>query len=149
MQGSRFNDLFHLYLCLTNSWEEAVMIRDIQLQNYVSLFRVNWKRWVPKWATQLGYIFGYSKKTNLSGLLTMLLRLSIINPINNQNCQKSLGFRVKNIVKNEWKHKIKLAMRFFLTPFIHVEALRHSEENTDHTIVFKIYRTINLLNKKN
>ena len=81
----------------------------------------------------------------------MLLRLSIINPINNQNCQKSLGFRVKNIVKNELKlkHKIKLAMRFFLTPFIHVEALRHSEENTDHKIVFKIYRTINLLNKKN
>ena len=32
---------------------------------------------------------------------------------------------------------------------IHMEALRHSEENTDRTIVFKIYRTLNLINKKN
>ena len=40
MQGRRFNDLFKLYLCLTNSWEGAVVIIDIQLENYVSLFNL-------------------------------------------------------------------------------------------------------------
>ena len=54
---------------------------------------------------QMGYPIGVRiwvlQKTNLLRLLTMLLWLSIIKPINNQNCQKSLGFRVKNIVKNE------------------------------------------------
>ena len=64
--------------------------------------RINWKRWAPKWATQLGQLFGYSKKTsNLSRLLTMLLRFTIIKPTNNENCQKSLGFRLPIIVKNE------------------------------------------------
>ena len=29
-------------------------------------------------------------------------------------------------------------------PFIHVEAFRHSEENSDRTVVFNIYRTISL-----
>ena len=47
---------------------------------------------VPIWVPQ---------KTNLSGLLKMLLWLSIVKPIKNRNCQKSLGFRVKNIAKNE------------------------------------------------
>ena len=54
---------------------------------------------------QMGHPIGVRiwvlQKTNLLRLLTMLLWLSIIKPINNQNCQKSLGFRVKNIVKNE------------------------------------------------
>ena len=56
--------------------------------------------------TQMGYpngvpIWVLQKKPNKSSrLLTMLLRLSIVKPINNQNCQKSLGFRVKNIKLN-------------------------------------------------
>ena len=37
---------------------------------------------------------------------------------------------------------IKLNLSYdFWTPFIHMEAFRHSEENTDRAIVFKIYRT--------
>ena len=44
---------------------------------------------------QMGYPIGVPiwllQKTNLSGLLTMLLRLSRIKPINNQDYQKSLG----------------------------------------------------------
>ena len=67
--------------------------------------------------TQLGYPTGVSirvlQKTNLSRLLTMLLTLSIIEQVINQNCQKSFTFRVKNIVKNEKKHKTKLDVRFF------------------------------------
>ena len=31
---------------------------------------------------------------------------------------------------------------------IHMEALRHLEENTDRTIVFKIYRALNLFKQK-
>ena len=77
---------------------------------------VNWKRWEPKWGTQSGYLFRYSEKANLSRLLTSLLKLSIIKPINNQNCQKSLGFRVKKIMENEEKHKTKLALRSFEPP---------------------------------
>ena len=57
--------------------------------------------------TQLGYPTGVSirvlQKTNLSRLLTMLLTLSIIEQADNQNCQKSFTFRVKNVVKNEKK----------------------------------------------
>ena len=67
---------------------------------------------VPNWGTYLGT----PKKTNLSRILAMLLWLSIITPINNRNCQKSLGFRVKNIVKNDYKYKPKLAVRFFERP---------------------------------
>ena len=48
---------------------------------------------VPIWVLQ--------KNPNLSGLLTILLRLSIIKAINNQNYQRSPGFRVNNIAKNE------------------------------------------------
>ena len=44
---------------------------------------------------QMGYLIGVPiwllQKTNLSGLLTILLRLSRIKPINNQDYQKSLG----------------------------------------------------------
>ena len=67
--------------------------------------------------TQIGYPTGVStrvlQKTNPSRLLTMLLTLSIIEQVNNQNCQKSFTFRVKNIVRNEKKHKTKLDVRFF------------------------------------
>ena len=52
---------------------------------------------LPNW----GIYLGTPKKTNLSRLFTMLLRLLIIKPINNKNCQISFEFRVKNIVKNE------------------------------------------------
>ena len=55
----------------------------------------------PNGLPNRGTYLGTPKKPNLSRLLTMLLWLSIIKLINNQNCQKSLGFRVKNIVKNE------------------------------------------------
>ena len=74
----------------------------------VKTFSVYWRQELrAEWGqlktlgTQLGYLFGYSKKTNLSRLLAMLLWLSIVKPINNRNCQKSLGFRVRNIVKTE------------------------------------------------
>ena len=40
-------------------------------------------------------LFGYSKKTHLSGLLTILLRLYQWLSQNNQNYQKSFVFRVK------------------------------------------------------
>ena len=44
---------------------------------------------------QMGYLIGVPiwllQKTNLSGLLTILLGLSRIKPINNQDYQKSLG----------------------------------------------------------
>ena len=61
--------------------------------------RVNWTHWVLKWATQLGYLFGYSKETNLSRLLKMLLRLSIIRPINKI---------VKNHLGSEWRTSWKM-----------------------------------------
>ena len=55
--------------------------------------------------TQMGYPIGVPiwvlQETNLSGLLTILLRWSIIKPINIQNYQKSRGFRVKNILENK------------------------------------------------
>ena len=54
---------------------------------------------LPNWGTYLGT----PKKPNLSGLLTMLLRSSIIKPINNQIYQKSHGFRANNIVENKEK----------------------------------------------
>ena len=41
--------------------------------------------------TQMGYLFGYSKKANLSMLSTMLLTLSKVKPINNQNAINNLG----------------------------------------------------------
>ena len=55
--------------------------------------------------TQMGYPIGVPiwvlQEANLSGLLTILLRWSIIKPINIQNYQKSRGFRVKNILENK------------------------------------------------
>ena len=55
--------------------------------------------------TQMGYRIGVPiwvlQETNLSGLLTILLRWAIIKPINIQNYQKSRGFRVKNILENK------------------------------------------------
>ena len=82
-------------------------------------------RWVSAQLKTLGTPMGYpigvpiwilQKKPNLSRLLTISLRLSIIKPINNQNYQKSLGFRVENIVKYEQQHKTKLVGRFFEHP---------------------------------
>ena len=50
---------------------------------------------LPNWGTYLGT----PKETNLSVLLTILLMLSIIKPINNQNYQKSQKMN-KNIKLN-------------------------------------------------
>ena len=52
---------------------------------------------VPIWVLQ--------KNPYLSRLLTILLRQSIIKPINNQNCQKPHGFRVK--IKKKKNKNIK------------------------------------------
>ena len=81
-------------------------------ENQGSIEKAGYPNGVPNWGTYLGT----PKKTNLSGLLTMLLWLSIIKPINNRNFPKSLVFRVKNIVKNEYKDKPELAVRFFEHP---------------------------------
>ena len=113
VNGSLKRMLMRLQISAISTWMFCVQVWSVSLiwstssydklpEESISLkvsWRVSWKRWVPKWATKLGYLFGYSIKANLSRLLTMLLRLSVINPINNQNCQNSLDFRVKKIVK--------------------------------------------------
>ena len=65
--------------------------------------------------------------------------LSIIKPINNQNYQKSQKMN-KNIKLNvPWD---------FWNVLYPCGSVRHLEENTDCTIVFKIYLTINLFDQK-
>ena len=87
---------------------------------YVKLLKGQLKTLGTQSGYPLVYLLGYSKKTNPSRLLVMLLKLSIIMPINNQSCQKPLRFRVKNIVKIG--KSIKQSLReFFRTSFIHVE----------------------------
>ena len=76
-------------ISISKFWiQNLLVLKPLQLFEFTQT-RFNEIRWVPKCATQLWYIFGCSKETNLSRLLTILLRLSMIKPINNENYQKS------------------------------------------------------------
>ena len=113
---------------------------------------VNWKRLVPKWSAQLGYLFGYSKETNLSRLLKMLLRLSIIRPINKI---------VKNHLGSEWRTSWKMNKNIKLNlPWDFSDALYpcgsvpsfrrkyRSQNSSQHLQDHFFILSINLLNKK-
>ena len=70
--------------------------------------------------TQMGYSVGVPtwllQKTNLSELLTILLRLSIIKPISNQITKNHLGPEFKTSQKMNKDIKTKLTLRIFERP---------------------------------
>ena len=51
---------------------------ELKMTVVLSLKGVNWERWKPKWATQLGYLFGYSKRNKSISIID-----NIVNVINN------------------------------------------------------------------
>ena len=83
----------------------------------------NWKRSVHKWGTESGHLFRASKK-----LLEKSFQKTIIQEINNKN----LFNNIKCI--KTWNESCRMNLEL---SFIHMLALCHSKENTDHRVVFQ------------